>query len=183
MMLTSAIITFGIHSLTLHSLGQIESSSFELELSVSEWFFSTFCCFKSLDLFFPLDWFDTTATRSWSLVDLMVPICTNLSCSWIKDSMKSSSGGILWFQTFSLLEWNVKTNTKYSITIFKMIDKINYSCFFSMPHCFSWSTNDFNFVKKSWISSWYDVVSIIVRNKDVRWIFYIEYQDINIIIT
>ena len=48
-----------------------------------------------LSLFFPLECtLEYPKTKSWSLEGLMVPIMTNLSCSWVKDSMKFSSEGV-----------------------------------------------------------------------------------------
>ena len=109
----------------------------------------------------------------------MVPICTNVSCSWVSDSMKSSNEGILQFQIVRFPKRNVETNIEYIINRFKRMDRIRYYSLFSITHYFSWSTNDLNSLNKSWIvskwvgfseinsfSSWWPLISSFLPNND-----------------
>ena len=46
---------------------------------------------------------ESLATRAWSLDGLMVPIITNLSCSCVRDSMKSARLGIFQAQAVNFV--------------------------------------------------------------------------------
>ena len=156
-----------------------KDSNLHLYLGLSCFFL--YCCLKSLYFFLPLYGFKTPTTIAWYLLDLMVPIYTSLSFSWVNDSMKSTSDGMCQFRAVSLLEWNVLTSTEYYGPSFESMDNMRFPYFFSMPHYSSWSTNDLNFVKKSWIvskwaglseissfSSWWPLVSSDLLNNASR---------------
>ena len=46
---------------------------------------------------------ESPTTKAWSLEGLMVPIITNLSCSWVRDSMNSTSLGIFQARAVNLV--------------------------------------------------------------------------------
>ena len=86
--------------------------------------------------------------KAWSLLALMVPIWTSLSCSWVRDSMKLASVAICQFRSVRLPKWKVLTNTENYGPNFERMDNISWSSS-SIPYCFSWSTRDLNVVKNS----------------------------------
>ena len=60
--------------------------------------------------------------------------------------MNSSRDGILQFRNASLVTWNVERKIEYSIPKFYRMERINFSSFFSIPHCLSKSTSELNLV-------------------------------------